>query len=216
MQAFRGACACVRTDPNLSGSCWNEISPVFLRDFIVFMVCIMSTHPPPPPSEQLDKIHLMPCQEVCPPTRPTRPPLLLLYAWVAGFYLFPITRPVHVQWSPAVSVGCKHRERRDWAGITDVGGTADFSSCFIDEDSFHVTDSPPPSAGDSAVLSYKYLLLPANRKECVLLICNVSSLISYKAPISSKTYLIHFMKPCGSAVQMTVCRNILNYCNQWN
>lgn len=42
----------------------NETSHEFLRDFIVFMVCIMSTRPPPPPSKQQDKIHLMACQEV--------------------------------------------------------------------------------------------------------------------------------------------------------
>lgn len=65
VQAFQCAYVCVCTDPNLGGPHWNEISPVFLRDFIVFMVCIMSTHPLPPPSEQLDKIHLMVCQEVC-------------------------------------------------------------------------------------------------------------------------------------------------------
>lgn len=32
----------------------------------------------------------------------------LFYARVARFYLSPITSPVHVQWSPAVSAGCKH------------------------------------------------------------------------------------------------------------
>lgn len=61
--------ACVRvhvcTDPCLHSIWRNEIAPVFLCDFIVFMVCIVSTHPLPPPSEQLDKIHLMVCQEVC-------------------------------------------------------------------------------------------------------------------------------------------------------
>lgn len=75
----------------------NEISPEFLRDFIVFMVCIMSTRPPPPPSKQQDKIHLMACQEV----RFFLFFFILLYAWVAGFYLCPITRPVYVQCSPA-------------------------------------------------------------------------------------------------------------------
>lgn len=33
-----------------------------------------------------------------------------LYAWVARFYLSPLTSPVCGQWSPAVSAGCKHRE----------------------------------------------------------------------------------------------------------
>lgn len=81
--------------------CWNEIALVFLRDFIVFMFCIVSTHSLPLPSEQLDKIHLVMCQEGS---------FFLLYAWVAGFYLSPLTSPVYVQWSPTVSAGNKHRE----------------------------------------------------------------------------------------------------------
>lgn len=93
-------CACVCVDPRLLSPCRNEIPPVFLCDFIVFMVWIMRTHPLPPPSEQLDKIHLMVCQEVC--------FFFIFYARLAGFYLSPITSPVHVQWSPAVSAGCKH------------------------------------------------------------------------------------------------------------
>lgn len=47
-----------------TGPCWNEISLLFLPDFIVFMVCVVGTRPLPPLSEQLDKIHLMMCQ-VC-------------------------------------------------------------------------------------------------------------------------------------------------------
>lgn len=45
-----------------AGPCRNEISLLLLPDFIVFMVCIVSTRPLPPLSEQLDKIHLMMCQ----------------------------------------------------------------------------------------------------------------------------------------------------------
>lgn len=52
--------------PVLASTAPDEMrSLLLLHDFIVFMVCIISTHPQPPPSEQLDKIHLMVCQKVC-------------------------------------------------------------------------------------------------------------------------------------------------------
>lgn len=47
-----------------------------------FIVCIVSTHPRPPFSEQLDKVHLMMCQVCLFP---------LFYGWVAAFYLSPLT-----------------------------------------------------------------------------------------------------------------------------
>lgn len=123
------------TGPTLSQQQPNEIFPVVLLDFIVFMVCIMSTHPPPPTSEQLDKIHLMVCQEAL--------FFHLLHAWPALFYLSPISRPVYVQWPPAASAG----QKTEGAPLTHVRDQQSCHFCSPLTEKVDSTYSVPPSTG---------------------------------------------------------------------
>lgn len=140
-----GLIVCIRvcTDPRLRSPRRNEIPPVFLRDFIVFMVCIISTYPLPPPSEQLDKIHLMVCQEVGffpPPPRLSCKVLSFSNNQVLSVY------------------NDLPQSQRDRGGtgqqLPMSGNRRAATSAFIDWDGVLVAGSAPPSAGGSAVLSH--------------------------------------------------------------
>lgn len=79
------------------------------------------------------------------------------YAWVARFCLSPLTSPVHVQWSPTVSVGYKHREETQGSNCP-CQGTATCALVSLTGKVWLIsllciTGFAAPSAGGSAVLS---------------------------------------------------------------
>ncbi len=155
------------TDPRLCRLCRNEIPPVFLRDFIVFMVCIISTHPQPPPSEQLDKIHLMVCQEVC---------VFFLLCTLELQGLIFLQKPVPSVYNELPqSQQDANTERRHRAAIAHVREqeSCHFCSGFIYRDDLSVSGSAPPSAGGFEDLHIKVYCFPPTTKDtcCSCVMC---------------------------------------------
>lgn len=89
-----------------------------------FIACIVSTHPRPPFSEQLDKVHLMMCQVCLFP---------LFYGWVAAFYLSPLTS-AEPRTMISHSLSRMQTERRHGVAIGHVREqrSCHFCSAFID------------------------------------------------------------------------------------